>query len=83
MRLETEQMAAVYSYGDHRQGSHSAPSVKVEHTATTTIEHPMTAAQIVAFVETLPSEASVSVSPVMGGSQRDPSTTAYRFTASW
>lgn len=83
MRLETEQMAAVYSYGDHRQGSPAKPSVKVEHTATTTLQEPMTAAQLGDFLETLPLEAVVTAAPIVGGSQRDPFTTGYRFTATW
>lgn len=83
MRLETEQMAAVYSYGDHRQGSHPTPSVKVEHTATTTLDDPMTAAQLSAFIDTLPAEAVVAVSTIQGGSQRDPYTTGYQLTAKW
>lgn len=58
--------------------------IRVERRATATYQgHPIPRAVLQEFLDALPDEAMVEVTPTMGGSQRDPETVGYRLAASW
>lgn len=59
-------------------------NLEVEQTASLEVHEPTIPARtLAAFAMTLPVDAAVTVSPMMGGSQRDPEVVGYRIRARW
>lgn len=57
--------------------------VEMTHEAKVQTPHPIPARTLRALVASVPDDAEFYVSPIMGGSQRDPEVTGYRIRAEW
>lgn len=74
-------------YGRQPMGSsrpqRRSPSVEMTHEAKVQAAHPIPARTLQALVASVPDDAEFYVTPIMGGSQRDPEVTGYRIRAEW
>jgi len=78
--MTTEQMDWV---DDQRTRRTAEAQVDMTHQAKVETEAPIPARTLAAFMQAVPANAEVTITPIEGGSQRDPYVQGYRIIATW